>query len=275
MISLSEYLSEVFRDTSKYPWYRYKIIEEGDALETFFDGNVPKEYANRFVMGESLSEIMQEHLRNIDSKYIIKDIKEYFKSCYDIIEKDDEIMLKSNKPLNNDRDFTKLLEIYQYFIKKHFKHFNGVVDIELEKNYPEDVTNEIDKEGDRILFHITSNEGVESIMKNGLRPGIHYANPRNVSKQLWKIYKESHDKNKFKKTYMYYIDNFSLDNEGINKAKEYSKSIAKELGKTENYVLLMIQLPNFIRVYKDKSMPMKNCCFTYAKIPSKHIKRLN
>jgi hypothetical protein len=70
MISLTEYLTEVFRDTSKYHWYRYKIVEEGDALERFFNGNVSKEYANRFIMGESLVEILQEHLRNIDSKYI-------------------------------------------------------------------------------------------------------------------------------------------------------------------------------------------------------------
>jgi hypothetical protein len=71
---------------------------------------------------------------------------------------------------------------------------------------------------------------------------------------------------------MYYIDNFSLNNEGIKQAKEYSKFVAKELGKGDNYVLLMIQLPNTVRVYKDKSMPMKNCCFTYTKIPSEYIK---
>lgn len=55
MILLTEYLTEVFRDTSKYPWYRYNIVEEGDALKMFFNGNVPKEYASRFIMGESLS----------------------------------------------------------------------------------------------------------------------------------------------------------------------------------------------------------------------------
>lgn len=274
MILLTEYLTEVFRDTSKYPWCRYKIVEEGDALKRFFNGNVPKEYASRFIMGESMAKILQEHLRNIDSKYIIKDIKDYFEQCYDIYEKDDLIMLKSKKSLKDDKDFIKLLQIYQYTIKRHFQHFDGTVDIELEKNYPEDVTDKIDKEGDRILFHITSKEGAESIVKNGLRPGIHYAEPKNINKRLWKMYKEARDKNDFKKTYMYYIDNFSLNNEGIKRAKEYSKSVAKELCKENNYVLLMIQLPNTVRVYKDKSMPIENCCFTYTKIPSEYIKKL-
>jgi ribulose bisphosphate carboxylase small subunit len=42
-------------------------------------------------------------------------------------------------------------------------------------------------------------EGAESILKNGLRPGIHYADPKNINKRLWKICKEAHDKNGFKK----------------------------------------------------------------------------
>jgi hypothetical protein len=99
----------------------------------------------------------------------IKDIEEYFEQCYDIYiyEKDDLIMLKSKKLLKDDKDFIKLLQIYQYTIKKHFQHFNGTTDIELEKNYPEDVTDKIDKEGDRILFHVASEEGAESILKMG------------------------------------------------------------------------------------------------------------
>lgn len=113
---------------------------------------------------------------------------------------------------------------------------------------------------------------MDSILKNGFRPGYHFDDPKNINNQVWKQYKESYDKEKWKKSYFFYIPNFYLDNEGIQKLKEYANEVADKLNiKKGDAALLCIQLPQGSRVYADKSMPMKNCCFTYTNIPAENV----
>lgn len=273
MISLDEYMTKVFRDRSMWPWQKIYKLNQCNILSEYFERNIPKQIEERLINGEKFEDLMLEHLRNIDSKYILNDLKEYFHDYYNIIENNDIISMNSKKNPKEDKDFLKLIEIYQYNIKKSFKHINNEYDIDIEKNFPKDVTEEVSYyPEDRYIFHITKRPNVNSILENGFRAGYHFTSPKNISKYVWKQYKESHDKEKWKKNYFFYIPDFYLDNNGIKKLKEYANKVADILGiKKDNAVLLGIQLPQGSRVYADKSMPMKDCCFTYTNIPPENV----
>lgn len=269
MKKLAQYIHEKLRDHNIFIERQLSIGNQGNELYYYFDGKVPPKLEEMFISGHELSEVMLEHLRNIDSKYILKDLKEYFDWCYDIEEDEQHelITLEAKRNPRKDKDFIKLLDIYQYSIKSSFKNFDGPYSVVLEKNFPEDVTERVHIENrHRYVFHITSRRAADIIKEKGLRPGFHYDDPRNVNKQVWKQYKESHDKEKWNKNYFFYVPGFYMDNESLSKVKEMAREIASPLRKLEDPVLLCIHLPEETRVYADKSMPMENCCFTFSKI---------
>lgn len=274
MKSLDEYITEKLRDGKLHIHKQLSIGYQGNELYSYFDGDIPKYLEEMFVSGHTLEEVLLEHLKNIDSKYILKDLQEYFEWCYDIYEdKEHElILLEAKHNPKKDKDFLKLIDIYQYNIKKCFPHMNGTYSVTLDKNFPEDVTSKVNKDNRyRYVFHVTSRNAAENILENGLRPGFHYDNPKNVRKQVWKDYKESHDKNKWNKTYFFYVPQFYMNNESLKKVKEIAQEVDKTVSRTDDAVLLCVHLPEETRVYADKSMPMDNCCFTYAKIPAENI----
>lgn len=274
MKSIDEYITEKLRDDNLYIHKQLSIGYQGNELYNYFDGEIPRKLEEMFVSGYTLKEVMLEHLKNIESKYILKDLEEYFDWCYDIYEnKENElIFLEAKHNPKEDKDFLKLLDIYQYSIKKCFKHITGVYSVTLDKNFPEDVTDNINKDNRyRYVFHVTSKNAADNILKHGLRPGFHYDNPKNIKRQIWKEYKENRDSNKWNKTYFFYIPQFYMNNKSLQDVKEIAQDINTVVSRTDDVVLLCVHLPEETRVYADKSMPMENCCFTYAKIPAENI----
>lgn len=276
MIKLSEYISKVLDNHSIYLGTRLYHANQANELYDYFDGNIPEYIEDKLISGEKFEDLMLEHLRNINSKYILKDLQEYFEWCYDIKEVDDIIYMMCKENPRKNEDFLKLINIYQYNIKTSYKLPNNTYKVHIEKNFPEDVTDKVNKDReDRYVFHITKRSHLDSILKNGFRPGYHYDDPKNINKQIWKLYKESHDKEEWNKNYFFYIPNFYINNENIKKLKEYANEVANTLNiNKENAILVSIHLPEAVRVYEDKSMPMENCCFTYSKIPSINVKEI-
>lgn len=276
MKKLSEYINKILDDRSVYWPRRVYKADQADEMYNYFDGQIPQDLEDRLISGEKFEDLMLEHLCNIDSKYIIKDLQEYFKWCYDIEEFDDIIQMFATKDPRKDEDFIKLIDIYQHNIKSSRRYPDGVYKVHIEKNFPEDVSEKVNYyPEDRFVFHITKRSHVDSILKNGFRPGYHFDDPQNVNKQVWKQYKESHDKEKWNKNYFFYIPDFYLNNDDIKKLKEYANEVSDILGiKKDDAVLLAIHLPQAIRVYADKSMPMENCCFTYSKVPADNVKEI-
>ena len=273
MKSLEEYIGEKLDDLTLYHAKRLSIGYQGNELYDYFDGDIPKELEEMFVSGYTLEEVLLEHLKNIDSKYILKDLEDYFDWCCNIREENDIILMYTTKKPKTNKDFLKLIDIYQYNIKTCFHiRTQNIWKVHIEKNFPEDVTSKINKDNRyRYVFHVTSRNAAKNILEKGLRPGFHYDNPKNVRKQVWKDYKESHDKNKWNKTYFFYISQFYMNNESLKKVKEIAQDVDKTVSRTDDVVLLCVHLPEETRVYADKSMPMDNCCFTYAKIPAENI----
>lgn len=275
MMNLNEYLNKVFRDSSIYFGNRIYRLNQGKELEDYFEGDIPKNIQEKFIYGDKFEDLMMEHLRNIDSKYILKDLQEYFKWCYDIEEIDDIIYMMCKENPRKNEDFLKLINIYQYNIKTSYKRKNEYM-VAIEKNFPKDVTDKVSKDREnRYVFHITKQSHLDPILKNGFRPGYHYDDPKNLNKQVWKQYKESHNKEEWNKNYFFYIPDFYMNNENVKKLKEYANEVAKTLNiNKEDSILISIHLPEAVRVYEDKSMPMENCCFTYSKIPSINVKEI-
>ena len=276
MIKLSEYISKVLDDHSIYLGTRLYHAKQASELYNYFEGNVPEYIENKLISGKKYEEVMLEHLRNIDSKYIIKDLKEHFRWCYDIKEIDDIIYMICKENPRDNEDFLKLIDIYQYNIKTSYKLPNNTYKVHIEKNFPEDITDKVNKDREnRYVFHITKQSHLDSILKNGFRPGYHYDNPNNINKQIWKLYKESRNKEQWNKNYFFYIPNFYINNENIKELKVYANEVTDILNiNKENAILICIHLPDAVRVYEDRSMPMKNCCFTYSKIPKENIKEI-
>lgn len=158
MQKLSEYINKILDDRSVYWPIRVYKADQVDEMYEYFDGQVPQGLEDRLISGEKFEDLMLEHLRNIDSKYIIKDLQEYFKWCYDVEEFDDVIQLFTTKDPRNDEDFIKLMDIYQYNIKSSRMYPDGIYKVHIEKNFPEDVSEKVNYyPEDRFVFHITKN----------------------------------------------------------------------------------------------------------------------
>lgn len=272
MKTLKEFVYNILDSDNTDKW---NIIHSSEALFGLFDGNVPAVYEEMFIYNErQVSDIIHEHLKNINSKYLLKDIDEYFSYCKNVhIDNDELIKFECNKNISKDTDFLQLLNIYQYTIKTNYKSpFSNKWIIHIEKNFPKNVTNQISSNNkDRVIFHLTDRHNADKILKVGFRPGFHFRHPELINKQIWKEYKTKHDKNDFNKTYFFYITDYS--NNKLDVVKKKAKEIQQKLN-IANPVLLSIVCNNGTEFYKDNTMNINNCCFTYNKIPHEWIKEI-
>lgn len=141
---------------------------------------------NEYIVVE---DIIDEHLKNIDPKWIINDLTKYFDKAYDIyFDKLTQLLyLTYTDDQKKDKEFMKLISIYQYFIKYCYydKSSNEYI-VHLEAIYPK----KIDTSKYKIFFHLTTKDNVNRIMKTGLRP--RYNRFENMSN--WKQYKQNSKK---------------------------------------------------------------------------------
>lgn len=264
MISLQEYLDRSLRQECSS--FSRNIHDDIDCWRDSF-GEPTNNQVIEFMNGKCMSTILTEHLKNIDPKYITQDIKKYFNHIIyqeGVEVKGQLIRCYSNKDLLNkrDKDFDKLCELYQYWLKEcKYDRNVGAYDLLLEPNYPKEVYQ-------RYVFHICDKNNLNSILKNGLRPK--YV-PNEKDTTIWKKYKNDSKNEQYSKVYFFYG---SLDNK-LKEVKERANDIVNSLKKKkEKCALLMISIDRNIPLYEDKTMPNDYSCFTYYKISPQYIKEI-
>lgn len=262
MISLKDYVDFIYDNAF---FLRYKEMKEilSSFGEIYYEG---KKYV-------SIEEIINEHLKNIDPKWILSDLKEYFYKASDIqYDKKSKLVMflyKDNPKI--DEDIKQLCNIYQYNIKYcYFDRMNEVYVVHLDPRYPKQIDT-----ANKLFFHVVKNNKkiVDRILQSGLRPKYN----RHEKQSGWKAYKSNAKNEQFCKSYMFYV-NGPLDNESLHNAKRLAQQVIDEItDKNEDkndYALLQIDIPQHIPIYNDDSMKSKNCVFSYVQIPSKCISKI-
>lgn len=269
MISLEEYV-EMYENaffTREYDVARFENEEVQNIITP--SGKV----CTRF------SDIILEHLKNIDPKWFIKDLEKYFDDkVHDIYLDDEHEMVNFVSSINprEDKELKEILSIYLYDIKTSFPTKKGKeYKVQLEKHYPEVVKNA------KYAFHVTRKNDVKSILSSGLRP--RYTPDDNLKngdwESPWKKYKSDSKNYQFSKTYLFNPVSH-IDNEVISGTKELVKEIIASIKKhdenIDDFVLLKIGIPRYVTIYKDTTMPTgTNPCFSYQKILPKYISKIN
>ena len=212
--------------------------------------------------------VVTENLKSHDAEQLQKKIKEYFpdykfdfystlskkslKNKYD--NKSFMIGLEDYGQMNKikkDNKFISLLQFYNYYITKEF--YDSFVVSPL---YPENVTGQVNKE--KHLYHFTTGNNEESILKNGLRSknGDYRYFPK-------RVYLYSTDKN--------------ITPKNINDDKNVEIFVKKILNDfdIDEYGVTIFEIDkeklNNIDFYTDDYMDEKESVFIYSNIPAEAI----
>ena len=212
--------------------------------------------------------VVNENLKSHDAKQLQKKIKEYFPSYkfdfYSTLEKKSlknkydkksfliglEDYAEMNK-IKKDEKFISLLQFYNYYITKEF--YDSFVVSPL---YSENVTEQVKK--NKHLYHFTTGNNKESILKNGLRSknGEYRYFPK-------RVYLYSTDKN--------------ITPKNINDDKDIEEFVKKILNKfdIDEYGVTIFEIDkeklSNIDFYTDDYMDEKESVFIYSNIPAEAI----
>jgi len=214
--------------------------------------------------------VVNENLKTHNANQLQKKIKEYFpdykfdfystlskkslKNKYD--NKSFMIGLEDYGQMNKikkDNKFISLLQFYNYYITKEF--YDSFVVSPL---YPENVNGQVNKE--KYLYHFTTGNNEESILKNGLRSknGDYRYFPK-------RVYLYSTDKN--------------ITPKNINDDKNVEIFIKKILNEfdIDEYGVTIFEIDkeklNNIDFYADDYMDEKESVFIYSNIPAEAIRK--
>lgn len=212
--------------------------------------------------------VVNENLKSHNAEKLQKKIKEYFpeyhfdfystlekkslKNRYDkksfLIGLDEYTQL--NK-LKKDQKFISLLQFYNYYITKEF--YDSIVVSPL---YSENVTEQVKK--NKHLYHFTTGNNEESILKNGLRS-------KNGEYRYFP-----------KRVYLYSTNkNITVKNASDDKdIEEFVKKILDEFD-IDEYGITIFEIDkdklNNIEFYTDDYMDEKESVFIYSNIPAEAI----
>ena len=212
--------------------------------------------------------VVTENLKSHDAEQLQKKIKEYFpnykfdfystlskkslKNKYD--NKSFMIGLEDYGQMNKikkDSKFISLLQFYNYYITKEF--YDSFVVSPL---YPENVTGQVNKE--KHLYHFTTGNNEESILKNGLRS-------KNGDYRYFP-----------KRVYLYSTDK-SITPKNINDDTNIEIFVKKILNEfdIDEYGVTIFEIDkeklNNIDFYADDYMDEKESVFIYSNIPAEAI----
>jgi len=212
--------------------------------------------------------VVNENLKSHDANKLQRKIKEYFpdykfdfysvldkkslKNKYDkksfLIDLDD---YSSMNKIKKDEKFISLLQFYNYYITKEF--YGSLVVSPL---YSEKVNDQVKE--NKYLYHFTTGNNEESILKNGLRS-------------------KSGDYRYFPKRVYLYSTNKNITPKNINDDKEIEKFIKKILNDfdIDEYGVTIFEIDkdklNNINFYTDDYMEEKESVFIYSNIPAEAI----
>lgn len=265
MKSLYEYYDDYIRkyrshkclpDGSIFDPQFYKIKGRVHQAYKYFGDNVPENFID--IVHDGIDYIL-ENLSTHDYKLLINKLQQNFK---DYIDEADIIYDKGNtdknsfylkildKSILNNDEFLKLFEFFNYRIREIRNEY-----IIVEPIYSKRITST-----SPILYHFTTSNKLDSILRNGLRP------------------KRSKYANTLERVYLYNpLHNLNLVNDS-NVVKFIQTLFGGVIPR--NLVILKIDLHKMtfyntpLNLYQDTAMNFDEACFTQHSIPAKYIKEV-
>lgn len=177
------------------------------------------------------------------------------KAFYIIVNGDLKMARKIAQTLSEQQQFKNILNFYNYYISSVW---NG--SIYVEPTYSKLKNDYIYHECNGILWHLTDNEHVESILRNGLK----------AKTPIYRIYPS--------RIYAFATDTHNND---IRNNMDEVTEFVDELGIYNNldeFTLLKIDLSKTqhnINFYEDTAMKSPHVFYTYTNIPAKFIEKVN
>lgn len=267
MKDIKEYLLEPYKNHSKkriYEWF----IED---LQEYYNNDIPEDIIKRIHNGELFDYIL-ENLNTHDVKKLQEKIKKYFGDKYKfefdtVLDDEDEDKEKNSKKsfyitgrtlaieqMYKDEDLDNLVKFYGYYISQvHHPISNYILVCPL---YAESATKLVYDKCHGKVYHFTTKNNEESILKNGLR--CKKSSYRKFPKRIY-LYATNKKLGKKDKFFMNNILNpFDV--------KKYGASILHiDLNKTGRN----------IEFYTDDYMEEKEAIYTYTNIPKECITKLD
>ena len=267
MKDIKEYLLEPYKNHSKkriYEWF----IED---LQEYYNNDIPEDVMERIHNGE-LFDYVLENLQTHDVKKLQDKINKYFGDKYKfefepVLGDEDEGKEKNSKKsfyihgrtlaierMYEDEDLNNLVQFYGYYIPKDHRPMSSYLMIS--PLYAESATDLVYKSCHGKLYHFTTKNNEESILKNGLRckKGTYrdfpariycYASSRGVGPKAKAFADEV-------------IDGFDR--------KKYGASVLK---------IDLNKIGKNIDFYTDEYMEEKEAVYTYTNIPKECITKVD
>ena len=267
MKDIKEYLLEPYKNHSKkriYEWF----IED---LQEYYNNDIPEDVMERIHNGE-LFDYVLENLQTHDVKKLQYKIKKYFGDKYKfefepVLGDEDEGKEKNSKKsfyihgrtlaieqMYEDEDLNNLVKFYGYYIPKDHRPMSSYLMIS--PLYAESANDLVYKSCHGKLYHFTTKDHEESILKNGLRC------------------KEGTYRDFPKRIYCY------ASSRGVGpKAKAFINEVVNDFDRKDyGLTVLKIDLNKVgknIDFYTDDYMEEKEAVYTYTNIPKECITKVD
>lgn len=262
MKKIKYFILEKFKDSSKSELYE----NEYESLLDLFNNEIPEEYIEKIKNGK-FNDFIIENLKTHDAKKLQDKIKKEFDNKYvfhfeEVLNYDNEGKEKyDNKSfyiitreeiinkMSKDKDLENLIKFYGYYISKAKDDYILVCPL-----YAEYANDLVYKKNHGILYHFTTSNNNESILKNGLRcrQGTYRKFPERI--YLYSKYKLD---NNIKEFINKVTDTFKKEKYGISIFKINLNKIGKD-----------------ISFYTDDYMDEEEAVYTYTNIPSECISKI-
>lgn len=262
MKKIKYFILEKFKDSSKSELYEM----EYESLLDLFNNDIPEEYIEKIKNGE-FNDFIIENLNTHNVKQLQDKIRKEFDDKYvfgfeETLNYDNEGKEKYNKKsfyiiatdkiinkMSKDEDLENLIKFYGYYISKAKDDYILVCPL-----YAEHANDLVYKENHGILYHFTTSNNDESILKNGLR--CKQATYRKFPERIYLYSKYKLDNND-KKFIDKVTDPFKRRKYGISIFKINLNKIGKD-----------------ISFYTDDYMEEDEAVYTYTNIPAECISKI-
>lgn len=248
MENLSDYLKNLHENGLDF---MVSSLDYYNNLSEFYNNDIPYDLINDFC-NDIRRDYIGENLKTHNYKLLQSKLINKFDDIIDFNNQngsDDKcsfIINSKNKDIVYNDEFIKIVEFFNYKIRNIFTTTNGLYAIIMEPVYSEDMTNIVYDKCNGIIYHITDDRNVDSILRNGLRI-------KKISSDMpGRVY--------------VYAPGFYIS----NKNKELWGDFIKRIGKYGDYKILKINLHKLktkLKFYKDTAMNGDEVLFTYNNIP--------
>lgn len=258
MKSIEEYIN---LHISNEPYKTKCIVENYSIIEEYFNGDIPEKILNRIYNYENPYILLTEYLNTVSTEKTIHKIQQELSNYINTIYTKNNLIYVEFKYYDDtiNKQLHKIINVYNYII--HTKISNRII---LEPKYSKNYIDYIYDSCNGIMFHITTEDNCNNILKNGLRPKT----SKHETKET--IKSKQHSLSDYNgKIYLIAID-------GLKNVKQKLSEIKhKVFGNRIDLVVLKVYIPHEFSVYKDETMFDEISYFTYLPINKKYIEKTN